>query len=75
MGDAQGVVEWNFDKCIHVIDEHELGRHEVNLQSFKDVTYDIGRGNERKKIQLVTSQVSNEFLNIFFSSCIATSYM
>ena len=37
------------EKCIHVTDEHELGRHEVNLQSFKYVTYDIGRGNERKK--------------------------
>ena len=55
------------DKCIHVTDEHELGRHEVNLHSFKYVTYDIGRGNERKKIQLVTSQVSNKFLNSIFS--------
>ena len=43
------------DKFIHVIDEHELGRHEVNLYSFKYVTYDITGGNERKKIQLVTS--------------------
>ena len=55
------------DKCIHVTDENELGRHEVNLQSFKYVTYDIGGGNERKKIQLVNSQVSNEFLNSIFS--------
>ena len=37
------------DKCIHVTDEHELGRHEVNLQSFKYVTYYISGGNERKK--------------------------
>ena len=29
--------------------------------------YDIGGGNERKKIHLVTSQVSNEFLNSIFS--------
>ena len=48
------------DKCIHVIDEHELGRLEVNLQSLKYVTYDISGGNERKKyywspIRLVTS--------------------
>ena len=63
------------DKCTHVTDEHELGRHEVNLQSFKYVTYDIGEGNERKKIQLVTSQVSNEFLNSIFPSSISTSYM
>ena len=51
------------DKCIHATDEHELGRHEVNLQSFKYVTYDIDGGNERKKIQLVTSHISNKFLN------------
>ena len=38
------------DKCIHVTDEHELGRHEVNLKSFKSVMYDIDGGNERKKI-------------------------
>jgi hypothetical protein len=44
-------------KCIHVSDEHELGRKEVSLQSFKYVTYDIDGGQERKKIQLVTSQV------------------
>ena len=55
------------DKCIHVTDEHELGRNEVNLQSFKYVTYDISGGNERRKIQLVTSQVSNEFMNSIFS--------
>ena len=67
MGHAQGVVEWNFlDKFMHVTDEHELGRHEVNLQSFKYVMYDISGGNERKKLQLVTSQVSNEFLNSIF---------
>ena len=54
------------DKCMHVTDEHELGRHEVNLESFKYVMYDIDGGNERKKIQLVTSQVSNEFLNSIF---------
>ena len=41
-----------FDKCIHVTDEHELGRHEVNLQSFKYVMFDIGGGNERKKIYI-----------------------
>ena len=75
MGHARGVVEWNFlVKCVHVID-HELGRHEVNLQSFKYVMYDIGEGNERKNILLVTSQVSNEFLNNIFPSSIATSYM
>ena len=61
-----------FDKCIHVTDEHELGIHEMNLQSFNNVTYDISGGNERKKIQLVTSKVSNEFLNSIFYSCIAT---
>jgi hypothetical protein len=44
-------------KCIHVSDEYELGRKEVSLQSFKYVTYDIDGGQERKKIQLVTSQV------------------
>ena len=44
------------NKCIHVTDEHECGRHEVNLQSFKYVTFDIGGGNEREKIQLVTSR-------------------
>ena len=55
------------DKCIHFTDEHDLGRHEVNLQSFKYVMYDISGGNERKIIQLVTSQVGNEFLNSIFS--------
>jgi hypothetical protein len=44
-------------KCIHVNDEYELGRKEVSLQIFKYVTYDIDGGKERKKIQLVTSQV------------------
>jgi hypothetical protein len=44
-------------KCIHVSDEYELGRKEVSLQRFKYVTYDIDGGQERKKIQLVTSQV------------------
>ena len=67
MGHAQGVVEWHFWTNAYVTDEHELGRHEVNLQSFKYVMYDIDGGNERKKIQLVTSQVSNEFLNSIFS--------
>ena len=48
------------DKCIHVTDEHELGRNELKLQSFKYVTYDIDGGNERKKynwppLRLVTS--------------------
>jgi hypothetical protein len=43
--------------CIHVSDEYELGRKEFSLQSFKYVTYDIDGGKERKKIQLVTSQV------------------
>ena len=43
------------DKCIHVTNEHELGRHEVNLQSLKYVMYDIDGGNEIKKIQLVAS--------------------
>jgi hypothetical protein len=44
-------------KCIHVSNEYELGRNKVSLQSFKYVTYDIDGGQERKKIQLVTSQV------------------
>jgi DNA polymerase II large subunit len=44
-------------KCIHVSDEYELGRKEVTLQRFKYVTYDIDGGQERKNIQLVTSQV------------------
>jgi dTDP-D-glucose 4,6-dehydratase len=44
-------------KCIHVSNEYELGRKDVSLQSFKYVTYDIGGGQERKHIQLVTSQV------------------
>ena len=44
-------------KCIHVSDEYELGRKEASLQTFKYVAYDIDGGRERKKIQLVTSQV------------------
>jgi hypothetical protein len=44
-------------KCIHVSDEYELGRKEVSLQIFKYVTYDIDGGQERKNIQLVTSQL------------------
>jgi hypothetical protein len=36
---------------------YELGRKEVTLQRFKYVTYDNDGGQERKKIQLVTSQV------------------
>ena len=60
MGHAQGGGMAFLDKCIHVTDDHELGRHEVNLWSFKYVTYDIGGGNERKKynwspLRLVTS--------------------
>jgi len=37
-------------KCIHVSEEYELGRKEVDLQRFKYVTYDIEGGHERKKI-------------------------
>jgi hypothetical protein len=44
-------------KCIHVSDEYELGRKEVTLQRFKYVACDIDGGEERKNIQLVTSQV------------------
>jgi hypothetical protein len=44
-------------KCIHVSNEYELGRKEVALQIFKYVAYDIDGGQERKKIQLVNSQV------------------
>jgi hypothetical protein len=46
-----------FIKFIHVGDGYELGRKEVTLHRFKYVTYDIDGGQERKKIQLVTSQV------------------
>jgi hypothetical protein len=44
-------------KCIHVIYGYELGRKDVSLQRFKYVAYYIDGGKERKKIQLVTSQV------------------
>ena len=44
-------------KCIHVRDEYELGRKEVSFESLKYATYDIDGGKERKKIQLVTSEV------------------
>ena len=44
-------------KCIHVSDEHELGRKLVSLKNLKYVAYDIDGGQERKNIQLVTSQV------------------
>jgi hypothetical protein len=37
-------------KCMHVSDEYELGRKEVDLQSFKYVMYDIEGGHERKNI-------------------------
>ena len=67
MGHAQGVVEWHFLTNAYMSPMSMNGRHELNLQSFKYVTYDIGGGNERKKIQLVTSLVSNEFLNSIFS--------
>ena len=37
-GTCLGCARMEFlDKCIHVTDVHELGRHEVNLQSFKYV--------------------------------------
>jgi hypothetical protein len=35
---------------MHVRDEYELGRKEVDLKRFKYVTYNIGGGNERKYI-------------------------
>jgi hypothetical protein len=38
-------------------DEYELGKKQVSLQIFKYVAYDIDGGQERKKIQLVTSQI------------------
>jgi hypothetical protein len=54
-------------KCIHVSDEYELGRKEVDLQSFKYVMYSIDGGKEREKIQLVTSQVQVcDFIKDFF---------
>jgi hypothetical protein len=54
-------------QCIHVSDEYELGRKEAYLKRFKYVMYDIEVGNERKKIQFVTSKVGNEYLNGIFS--------
>ena len=63
------------DKCIHVTDEHELGRHEVNLHSFKYVTYDIGGGNEETKYNWSLLRLVTSSWIVFFPSSIATSYM
>jgi hypothetical protein len=53
-------------KCMHVNDYFELGKREVDLKTFIYVTYDTREGHERKNIYLVTSQVSNEYLNCIF---------
>jgi hypothetical protein len=56
-------------KCIHVSNEYELGRKEVDLQSFKYVAYDIDEGWERKNIQLLTSEVRVcDFIKDFFKN-------
>jgi hypothetical protein len=53
-------------KYIHVSNEYELVKKEVSLQIFKYVAYDIDVEQERKTIQLVTSQVRVcDFMNEF----------
>ena len=56
------------DKLIHVTDEHELGIHEVNLQSFKYVTYDIGGGMKEKKYNWSPLRLVTISWIVFFSS-------
>ena len=53
-------------QCIHESGDHEFGNMMIDMKSFKYVTYAVGPEKESKKIQLVTSQVSN-YLYLFIS--------
>lgn len=45
-------------QCDHESGDNEFGNMVIDMKSFKYMSYEIGPGKKRKKIQLVTYQVS-----------------
>src|SRR5713226_4482194 len=53
-------------QCMHEIGDNEFGNMVTDMKSFKYISYEIVPGKERKKIQLVTSQVHAFIYKIMF---------
>ena len=53
-------------QCIHESGDNEFGNMVTYMKSFKYIIYEIVPGKERKKIQLVTSQVHAFIYKIMF---------
>ena len=59
-------------QCMHESGDNEFVNMVIDMKSFKYISYEIVLGKERKKIQLVTSQVHAFIYKFMFkNSCIS----